>query len=73
MIVVAGQEPVMPKPGVEDDVVDVQDVAGLERGEHVRCGAAVMSLTLGQLQCDGQAAGIDQRVDLGGYTNGHDD
>ena len=23
-------------------------------------------MTLGQLQCDGQAAGIDQRVDLGG-------
>lgn len=39
-----------------------------ERAEHIVRGAAVMSLTLGQLEGDGAALGIDRGMDLGGQA-----
>lgn len=44
--------------------VGQQDVARHDAVEHVVGAASVMCLTLGQLEVDGQAAGIDEGVDL---------
>ena len=43
-----------------------QDVAALDRGQHVGGAAAVVGLALGELERDGQAVRVDQGVDLGG-------
>ena len=43
-----------------------QDLAGAEALKHVGGAPAVVSLSLGQLQGDRQAVGIDEGVDLGG-------
>ena len=43
-----------------------QDLTGAEALKHVGGAPAVVSLSLGQLQGDRQAVGIDEGVDLGG-------
>ena len=45
--------------------VGQQDIARHDAVEHVVGAAPVMRLALGQLEMDGQAAGIDKGVDLG--------
>ena len=45
-----------------------ENVAGLHRVDHVLSAAAVVSLPLGQLERDRQAAGIDKGVDFGRQT-----
>lgn len=46
--------------------VGEQRLAVADAVEHAGGAAAVMGLALGQFEADGQAMGIDERVDLGG-------
>jgi hypothetical protein len=42
-----------------------QHVAASDRAQHVFCAVPVMGLAFGELEQDRQAAGINERVDLG--------
>src|SRR5271155_173045 len=45
--------------------VGQKDLAGSEVAQHVLSASSIMGLALGELERDGQAVGIDERVDLG--------
>lgn len=48
--------------------VGEQDVARLDRLQHVGGRASIVSLALGQFEMDRSALGIDKRVDFGGQA-----
>ena len=48
--------------------VGQEDLAFAETGEHVGRASPVMSLSGRQLEQNGQAVGVDERMDLGGQS-----